>query len=54
VRGAVVDIALQVQDIEAAPEAVNRASVGVVERIRDQPCVLRGFRTVDLNGCYWE
>jgi catechol 2,3-dioxygenase-like lactoylglutathione lyase family enzyme len=52
VRGAGVEIVLEVGDVGAALEAVERAGHRVVEPLRDRPWGLRDFRVVDPDGYY--
>lgn len=52
VRGAGVEIVLEVQDLDAALEDVRRAGGRVVEPLRDRPWGLRDFRLIDPDGYY--
>ena len=52
VRGAGVEIVLEVQDVDAALEDVTRAGGRVVEPLRDRPWGLRDFRLIDPDGYY--
>jgi uncharacterized glyoxalase superfamily protein PhnB len=47
-----VEIVLEVPDVDAALEAVERAGCSVVEPLRDRPWGLRDFRLVDPDGYY--
>ena len=49
-RGAGVEIVLEVEDLAAALDAVERAGVGLAEPPRDRPWGLRDFRLVDPDG----
>ncbi len=51
-RGAGVEIVLEVEDLGAAVEAVERAGFGLVEPPRDRPWGLRDFRVADPDGYY--
>ena len=52
-RGAGVEIVLEVDDLGAALDRVQRARHPLVETIRDRPWGLRDFRLVDPDGYYW-
>jgi lactoylglutathione lyase len=52
VRGAGVEIVLEVPDVDAALKAAQRAGVRVVEPLRERPWGLRDFRVVDPDGYY--
>jgi lactoylglutathione lyase len=53
VRGAGVEIVLEVRDVEAALQAVVRSDGDrVVEPLRDRPCGLCDFRVTDPDGYY--
>jgi len=52
VRGAGVEIVLEVDDVDAALEAVQRAGYRPVEPLRDRPWGLRDFRVADPDGYY--
>ena len=52
VRGAGVEIVLEVPDLDAALHAVERAGHHVVEPLRDRPWGLRDFRITDPDGYY--
>ena len=52
VRGAGVEIVLEVRDLDAALAAVESAGYGVVEPLRDRPWGLRDFRVADPDGYY--
>jgi lactoylglutathione lyase len=52
VRGAGVEIVLEVGDVDAALRAVERAGHRVVEPLRDRPWGLRDFRVADPDGYY--
>jgi catechol 2,3-dioxygenase-like lactoylglutathione lyase family enzyme len=52
VRGAGVEIVLEVPDLDAAFDAVERAGHEVVEPPRDRPWGLRDFRITDPDGYY--
>ena len=51
-RGAGVEIVLEVEDVDAAFDAAERAAARVVEPLRDRPWGLRDFRVVDPDGYY--
>ena len=51
-RGAGVEIVLEVEDLEAAVDAVERAGFGLVEPPRARPWGLRDFRVADPDGYY--
>jgi lactoylglutathione lyase len=52
VRGAGVEIVIEVEDVDSALQAVLRAGVRVVEPLRDRPWGLRDFRIADPDGYY--
>jgi catechol 2,3-dioxygenase-like lactoylglutathione lyase family enzyme len=52
VRGAGVEIVLEVPDLDATLYAVERAGQHVVEPPRDRPWGLRDFRITDPDGYY--
>ena len=52
VRGAGVEIVLEVADLDAALDAFERAGHHVVEPPRDRPWGLRDFRITDPDGYY--
>ena len=52
VRGAGVEIVLEVEDVEIALEAFERAGRDVVEPLLARPWGLRDFRVVDPDGYY--
>jgi lactoylglutathione lyase len=52
VRGAGVEIVLEVPDVDAAWQTLERAGHTVVEPIRERPWGLRDFRVVDPDGYY--
>ena len=47
-----VEIVLEVRDVDAALEQVERAGFSVVELLRERPWGLRDFRVVDPDGYY--
>lgn len=51
-RGAGVELVLEVEDVDAALEAVGRAGHRVAEPLRDRPWGLRDFRVIDPDGYY--
>jgi catechol 2,3-dioxygenase-like lactoylglutathione lyase family enzyme len=51
-RGAGVEIVLEVEDLAAAADVVERAGVGLVEPPRERPWGLRDFRLADPDGYY--
>jgi lactoylglutathione lyase len=51
-RGAGVEIVLEVRDVDAALEQVERAGFGVVEPLRERPWGLRDFRVADPDDYY--
>jgi lactoylglutathione lyase len=52
VRGAGVEIVLEVDDLDAALARVDRAGADVAEPIRRRPWGLRDFRLADPDGYY--
>jgi lactoylglutathione lyase len=52
VRGAGVEIVLEVPDVDAAANAVEQAGYRLVEPVRERPWGLRDFRVVDPDGYY--
>jgi lactoylglutathione lyase len=52
VRGAGVEIVLEVEDPDAAFEDVTRAGGRVVEPLRERPWGLLDFRIIDPDGYY--
>jgi lactoylglutathione lyase len=52
VRGAGVEIVLEVEDVDAALADVAGAGGRVVEPLRDRPWGLRDFRLIDPDGYY--
>ena len=52
VRGAGVEIVLEVDDLDAALARVGRAGADVAEAIRRRPWGLRDFRLADPDGYY--
>ncbi len=51
-RGTGVEIVLEVEDLVAAVNAVERAGFGLVEPPRERPWGLRDFRLADPDGYY--
>jgi catechol 2,3-dioxygenase-like lactoylglutathione lyase family enzyme len=52
IRGAGVEIVLEVADVEAAFATAQRAQARIVEPPRDRPWGLRDFRVLDPDGYY--
>jgi lactoylglutathione lyase len=52
VRGAGVEIVLEVPDVDAAAKAVVKAGYRLLEPLRERPWGLRDFRVVDPDGYY--
>jgi catechol 2,3-dioxygenase-like lactoylglutathione lyase family enzyme len=52
VRGAGVEIVLEVSDVDTAAEAAVEAGYRLVEPLRERPWGLRDFRVVDPDGYY--
>ena len=51
-RGAGVEIVLEVEDLAAAVDLVERAGVAFIEPPRERPWGLRDFRVADPDGYY--
>ena len=52
IRGAGAEIVLEVEDLDAALRAVERAGHPLAEPLRDRPWGLRDFRVADPDGSY--
>jgi uncharacterized glyoxalase superfamily protein PhnB len=52
VRGAGVEIVLEVPDVDAAIDRARRAGAQIVEPLQDRPWGLRDFRVSDPDGHY--